>query len=164
MKRLILFTVVVLIFSCENGEKKFINEVNAKAENIQEKVANMVTLPYPDSLFEIFEMQEGEVTYVMKKYYLVFLKTGPNRDHAKEEADKIQQAHLANLEKLANEKRICMVGPLGETDSDIRGIVILSVPNKEEAERLMALDPAVQAGRLIVEVHPWWAAKGSELF
>ena len=110
-------------------------------------------------------MEEDGVTYFMKKYFIAFLKNGPKRDQPKEEADKIQNAHLAHLGKLYEEKRICMVGPFGEdADSDIQGIVIFSVPDKEEAMRLAALDPAVQAGRLIIEIQPWWAAKGSELF
>jgi len=66
---------------------------------------------------------------------------------------------------LADEKRACLIGPFGqENDSDILGIIVFSVPDKEEAERLASLDPAVKAGRLIIEVQPWWAAKGSELF
>ena len=110
-------------------------------------------------------MPEGDVTYVMKKYFIAFLKEGPKRDHSKEEADKIQAAHMAHLGTLANEKRACMIGPFGQdAETDIQGIIVFSVPTKEEAERLAALDPAVQSGRLVIEVHPWWAAKGSKLF
>ena len=32
--------------------------------------------------------------------------------------------------------------------------------NPEEAKELAANDSAVKAGRLILEVHPWFAAKG----
>ena len=110
-------------------------------------------------------MKEGNVTYVMKKYFIAFLKEGPKRDQSEEEAKMIQQAHLAHLEKLATEKRACMIGPFDEeADSDIQGIIVFSVPDKEEAERLAAQGPAVQAGRLVIEIQPWWAAKGSELF
>jgi uncharacterized protein YciI len=38
--------------------------------------------------------------------------------------------------------------------------VILDVGSVEKAERLMAEDPWVKAGRLDAEIHPWWAAKG----
>lgn len=164
MKNIIFIFVITLLFSCKDSTTKPVNEANSQISTELPKTEH-VNLPYPDSLFEIFEMQEGEVTYVMKKYFIAFLKEGPKRDQPKAEADKIQTAHLANLEKLANEKRICMVGPFGEDpDSDIQGMIIFSVPDKEEALRLAAQDPAVQAGRLIIEVHPWWAAMGSELF
>lgn len=160
MKNFFLLIFITIIFSCKDSTIKPINEVKIETP----KTAH-VTLPYPDSLFQIFEMKEGDVTYVMKKYFIAFLKEGPKRDQPKEEADKIQAAHMAHLGKMADEKRVCMVGPFGEdTDSDIQGIIIFSVPDKEEALRLAAEDPAVKAGRLIIEVQPWWAAKGSELF
>lgn len=165
MKNLLLLILPFLFFACENQPQQSINQASAKPSDIPKGDIDHVLLPYPDSLFETFEMPEGDVTYVMKKYFIAFLKEGPNRNHSKEEADKIQAAHMNHLGKLANEKRACMIGPFGQNaESDIQGIIVFSVPNKEEAERLAALDPAVQAGRLLIEVHPWWAAKGSKLF
>ena len=35
------------------------------------------------------------------------------------------------------------------------------VTSLEQAKRLAEGDPAVQAGRLKVEVHPWWLARGT---
>lgn len=116
-----------------------------------------------DQQFETFEMTEGDTSYVMKKYYMVFLKPGPNRDQSKEEAAKIQEEHLAHMNRLAEEKKICMAGPF-DSDGSISGMVIYSVYSKEEAIRLTQADPAVKAGRLIVEIHPFWAAMGSALF
>ena len=113
--------------------------------------------------FETFEYQEGDTTYVMKKYFLCLLKTGPNRDGSEEEVAEIQRQHLAHLETLAREGKICMVGPMGD-DGELRGIVIFNTPTLEEALKLAHEDPAVQAGRLSVEIHPWWAAVGSRLF
>ncbi len=112
--------------------------------------------------FETFAYQEGDSTYVMKKYFLAFLKRGDNRSHSEEEAARIQTAHLAHMDKLAKEGKINIAGPFGD-DGDIRGIVIYSVPTLEEAKKLTQNDPAVVAGRLKIEVHPWWAAKGSTL-
>ncbi len=160
MKNLLLLFFITIFFSCKESVTKPINE-----GTIEIPTTEHVNLPYPDSLFQIFEMKEGDVTYVMKKYFIAFLKEGSKRDQPEEEAKEIQAAHMAHLGKLADEKRICMVGPFGEdADSDIQGIIIFSVPDKEEAIRLAAEDPAVKAGRLIIEVQPWWAAMGSELF
>ncbi len=39
----------------------------------------------------------------------------------------------------------------------------MRVPTKERAEELAAMNPAVKAGRLVMEIHPWWAAVGSSL-
>jgi len=50
-------------------------------------------------------------------------------------------------------------GPFGD-DGEIRGITIYNVPTLRMADSLANMDPMVKAGRLIIEVHPWWAAKG----
>lgn len=38
-----------------------------------------------------------------------------------------------------------------------------NTPTLEMADSLANLDPMVKAGRLVIEVHPWWAAKGYPL-
>ena len=116
-----------------------------------------------DSLgFETFEMTEGDTSYVMKKYFMAFLKEGPTRDQSPEEAAIIQNGHLGYMNQLADENKLSIAGPFGD-DGEIRGIVIYNVPTLEEATELVKNDPAVKAGRLTIEVHPWWAAKGSTL-
>ena len=112
--------------------------------------------------FETFEMTEGDTTFVMKKYFLVFLKSGSSRSQNKEEAMKIQTAHLAHMDSLANIGQLDIAGPMGD-DTELRGIVVLRVPNMEKAEACVQADPAVRAGRLSYEIHPWWASVGSSL-
>ena len=108
-----------------------------------------------------FSYTEGDTTYTMKQYFICFLNKGPNRDTSDSLAvAKIQKGHLAHLDSLANEGKIHIVGPMGD-DGDIRGIVVFDVATKEEALALEGADPAVKAGRLVMEVHPWWTAKGS---
>ena len=111
---------------------------------------------------ETFKMEQGDTTYVMQKYFMVFLKSGPARSQTKEEAEKIQKKHLAYLQKMAEEGNTSITGPMGDA-GEIRGIVIYNTATAEEARMLAEGDPAVKAGRLVVEVHPWWAAKGSKL-
>ena len=111
---------------------------------------------------ETFEMQDGDTIYVMQKYFMVFLKSGPERSQSREEAMEIQKKHLAYLSKVAEMGKTSITGPMGD-DGEIRGIVIYNTPTMEEARRLAEQDPAVKAGRLVVEVHPWWAARGSTL-
>lgn len=111
---------------------------------------------------ETFEMQQGDTTYVMQKYFVAFLKAGPERSQSKEEAAEIQKKHLAHLESLAEAGKTSITGPFGD-DGEIRGIVVFNTATKEEAKQLAEQDPAVKAGRLVVEIHPWWAAKGSTL-
>ena len=112
--------------------------------------------------FETFEMTEGDTTIVMKKYFMVFLKSGSSRSQDKEEAMKIQTAHLAHMDSLANIGQLDIAGPMGD-DTELRGIVVLRVPTMERAEACVQADPAVRADRLSYEIHPWWAAVGSTL-
>ena len=111
---------------------------------------------------ETFTMEQGDTTFVMQKYFMVFLKSGPKRSQTKEEAMEIQEKHLAYLQKMAEEEKTSITGPMGD-DGDIRGVVVYNTATAEEARTLAEGDPAVKNGRLVVEVHPWWAAKGSML-
>jgi len=110
-----------------------------------------------------FEMTEGDTTYVMKKYYLVLLKANPDKeplDSAR--VMDIQEAHLDNISRLADLGKIVIAGPMGD-DGNLRGIFVMDCLSLDEAESLVQTDPAIQQKRLLAEVHPWWAAKGSQL-
>lgn len=50
-----------------------------------------------------------------------------------------------------------MAGPFMD-DGDIRGIYIFNVKTIEEAQALTETDPAIKAGRLIMELHPWYGS------
>jgi uncharacterized protein YciI len=106
----------------------------------------------------IYEWAGEEMT--MQKYFIVFLKSGPERSQNPEEAARLQQEHLQYLGNLYEEGIIVLNGPTGD-GGDIRGFSVYSTATIEEAERLASSDPMVQAGRLEVEVKPWWLAKGS---
>lgn len=110
-----------------------------------------------------FEYQEGDTTFVMKQYFMCFLKKGDNREQDEKESAELQKAHLAHINQLAADKKICIAGPFGD-DGEIRGILIFATATMEEAKQLAENDPAVKAGRLKVELHPWWAAINSKLF
>lgn len=112
--------------------------------------------------FEYFEMQEGDTTYLMKKYFFVMLNSGPTKSQTKEEAAEIQKGHMAHISWMAAEGYVDLAGPV-ESQDEFRGILVFSVPTLEEVEKLVAMDPAVKAGRLVMKIYPWWAAKGTKL-
>lgn len=99
----------------------------------------------------------GADEYGMKTYYFVYLKAGLKRDQTKEEADRIQRAHMDNIGRLANEGKLIIAGPFLDK-GDVRGIYIFNVSSLEEAEQLTNTDPAVISGRLIMEIHPWYGS------
>ena len=109
-----------------------------------------------------FAQQSDTNSNGMKTYYLVFLKTGPNRSQDSITAARIQEGHMAHLNKMANEGKMCLAGPFMD-DGDIRGICVYNVNSAEETKTLAEEDPAVKSGRLIVEIHPWYSMKGATL-
>src|SRR4030095_15834961 len=55
----------------------------------------------------------------MKRYWLVLLKKGPTRNQDSISAEKIQAAHMANINRLAKEGKMIIGGPIGIED-DLR--------------------------------------------
>jgi uncharacterized protein YciI len=95
-------------------------------------------------------------------FWLLLLRTGPHRDQDDATAERIQREHLAHLFELERTGRLTLFGPV-EDAGDLRGIGVLTVPTREEAEALMAEDPAVVAGRLVADVRPWFTRPGGRL-
>lgn len=100
---------------------------------------------------ETFEYEAGDTTYLMQKYFICFLKSGSNRDQSEAETAEIQKQHLAHLSWLAEQNYISMAGPFGD-DGQIKGITIFHTATLEKAKELAEMDPAVKAGRLVVEL------------
>jgi uncharacterized protein YciI len=104
--------------------------------------------------------RSNEPKYEMTTYYMAFLKKGPNwSPGVTEETKKVQAAHLANIEKLVDIGKMILAGPFLD-EWEVRGIFVYKVDSMEEAIALTEQDPAVIAGRLTLEVHPWYSAKG----
>ena len=120
---------------------------------IQTNIAAQSEMKFDSTLAKKF----GADDYGMKKYVIAFLKRGPNRDMPKEEADKLQAAHMANISKLADEGKLLLAGPFFG-DGDLRGIYIFDVQTLEEAEALTKTDPAIQQGSLIMELKEWYGS------
>lgn len=99
----------------------------------------------------------GADKYGMRKYVMAFLKRGPNRDRDSLEAAALQKAHLENIGRMAESGKLALAGPFLD-DGEIRGIYIFNVETIEEAEALTATDPAIQAGSLVMELHPWYGS------
>ena len=97
----------------------------------------------------------GADEYGMKQYIMAFLKKGPNRSQDSTQRAEIQKAHLKNIMKLAAEGKLIVAGPFLD-NTDIRGIFIFNVGSIEEAKKLTESDPAVKAGVLSMELHPWY--------
>jgi uncharacterized protein YciI len=93
----------------------------------------------------------------MRTYVMALLKAGPNRNRPPEEAQRLQAAHRANINRLAAEGKLVLAGPFAD-DGVLRGIYVFDVATIAEAEALTRTDPAIQAGQLVMELHPWYGS------
>ena len=109
-------------------------------------VAGPITAPNPEP------SQMGAV-------YLVLLKKGPAWTAEATPATRaVQEGHMANIHAMWEAKKLVVAGPMGD-EGDIRGVFVFQVGTLEEATALAASDPAIKAGRLVAEIHPWWVEK-----
>ena len=99
----------------------------------------------------------GADDYGMRRYVMAFLKTGPTPPDDPERARELQAAHLANIRRMAEEGHLVLAGPFMD-DGDIRGIYVFATDDLHEASEWTATDPAVKAGSLVMELHPWYGS------
>lgn len=100
----------------------------------------------------------GGDEYGMKMYILAILKTGTNKTEDKEKLSALFKGHMENINRLAEEGKLVVAGPLKKNDKNYRGIFILNVKNKEEANELLLSDPAIKEKLFEVEIFEWYGS------
>jgi uncharacterized protein YciI len=99
----------------------------------------------------------------LESFELVILRRPPGaRDYDEETLERIQQEHLSYHASLRASGHVVTNGPvLDQPDESMRGLTFYRTGSLEEARRLAEQDPAVQAGRLAVDVMTWWCPAGT---
>jgi uncharacterized protein YciI len=173
---LTVLLVVFFVLSCKNETQKnepeefvFEEEMVVETDSIIEEVRTVkTTKAIKEALlsagFKTFDYidEKTKDTMLMQQYFMAFLKTGPIRGQNEEEDAELQEKHLAHLAKMYELGYADISGPFGD-NGIIRGVTIYNVPTLKMADSLAKSDPMVKAGRLEIEIHPWWAAKGFPL-
>lgn len=97
----------------------------------------------------------------LRTYYICLLRKGPAwTAEETPELEELQKRHVAhNMELIAAGAKLA-AGPVDD-GSDIRGISIFRTASLEEACALAENDPAVRAGRFIVELRTWMVPAGT---
>ena len=97
-------------------------------------------------------------------FYVYLLKKGPTwSPDSTPEIDALQEAHLSNLQRLREEGKLVLSGPLLDSfqlSGEIRSMGVLKAKSLAEAQEWISTDPMVQVGRLVVELHVWMVPKG----
>ena len=99
----------------------------------------------------------------MRIYYLYLLRKGPTwSPDPTPEIEALQEAHLANMQRLGEMGKLVINGPLLDsfaTSGEIRGVGVLKTESLAEAQELIGTDPMVKVGRLVFELHAWMVGK-----
>ena len=105
-------------------------------------------------------MKKAASPLKMTTAYIGFLSRGAKwTPEETPQTEELQKAHMANIHKLADMKKLVVAGPFGD-NGQLRGIFVFRVASLEEAKELAATDPSVQAGRLSIDMHPWLVPEG----
>src|SRR5947209_6021828 len=92
----------------------------------------------------------ADVPYQMDHYTVGFFRKGPNwGTGSKEEAERVNAGHMANIRKMGATGKLVVAGPF-EDNGDLRGMLIFKT-GLDEAKSLAEQDPAVKGGRLVLE-------------
>ena len=114
------------------------------------------------SLIHAQDTKKDEPPAEMKQYFFVMLMKGPNRGQDSVTVSKLQEGHMANINRMAKEGKLVMAGPFGD-NGNWRGLFIFDMKTMEDVKKEVDQDPAIQAGRMIYEIHPWWSQRGVKL-
>ncbi len=147
--KILLFSLMGMSFTCLG----VLGCTSSGAPAVEDMSSDGTEIRY-DS---VLAAQWGADAYGMKKYVMAFLKAGPQRDQDSLTAATLQRGHMDNISRMAEEGSLVLAGPFMD-GGDVRGIYIFNVSTIEEAQALTETDPAIQAGRLIMELHPWYGS------
>ena len=100
----------------------------------------------------------GADDYGMKSYVFVILKTGSANIEDKQQVSDLFRGHMDNINRLVADKKLIVAGPFGRNEHGYRGLFILDVKTKEEAQALVESDPAVKEKLLDAELFEWYGS------
>jgi len=107
----------------------------------------------------------GADDYGMRRFTLVILKTGTNITDDNKFINECFKGHPNNINRLVEEGKLLIAGPLSINDNSYRGIFILNIADQKEAKELLQTDTAIRENLLDFELYNWyWSAALSEYF
>jgi uncharacterized protein YciI len=141
------FTIIILSFG-------LLNCLPPKKEKINQNQTDSLKIEIDSSL----AIQLGADDYGMKNYVMALLKRGHKRWKMDSTTiSTLQKGHKENIQKLTKKGKIVVTGTFMD-DTELKEICIFDVKTIEEAQKLCETDPAIMAGSLMIELHPWYGS------
>jgi uncharacterized protein YciI len=94
-----------------------------------------------------------------EQYTLVLLKRGEKWKPDAPEFAEVMKQHHAFVKQMTDQGKLAIAGPFLSSQGELLGISIFRV-GADEAVTLTQSDPAVKAGLVKTEIHPWGTGKG----
>ena len=152
--------VFIFRVSLEEAKKLASNDPGVKAGYFDVDVQTWWAEKGLGAAFKELCEKSSPETHTMAQYQFGFLRRGAGWTPEKTpETAKIQEGHMAHLEAMWKAGKMHAAGPM-INGGDLRGLVIYRVSSLDEAKVFAEQDPAVKAGRLAVDFHPWMIAEG----
>lgn len=149
MKHTLYFLSILLISCTTQNEQQNLTTTEESSAS-----------PEPETAYDsTLAKQYGADQYGMKPYVMAFLKTGPTPPKDSAHAVELQNAHMANINRLAEEGKLVLAGPFyGDQQGAFRGIYIFNTSSLDSARTYTASDPAIQYGSLKMELINWYGS------
>jgi uncharacterized protein len=147
---------ILTVASADEGRKLFDADPYVKSGAL---VVDVKPWLGPKDVFHQPTTRDTNAPDALEHLVLGFLMRGPNTSQDAASANELQKGHLAYMTSLREQGKLLVAGPFMD-NSAMRGIVIYRVPSVDDARALAANDPAVKAGRLTIDVHPWMTFRG----
>ena len=93
----------------------------------------------------------------MRSYVLVILKSGPKKMPEGQARTDMFKGHFANIERLANDKKLVVAGPLDGVEGR-RGVFVFATSDIDEARRYVEADPVISNAEMVAEYHKFFSS------
>ncbi len=144
----------IFVHVSDGKQKGFAYKIIKQNEKSIKKDITILNPNYNNTLAQ----KLGADNFGMKTYILVILKTGNNQTTDKALINNSFRGHLDNINRLVEQGKLIVAGPLGKNDKTYRGIFILNVTTFDKANELLQPDPAIKEGLLNVELYNWYGS------
>ena len=106
------------------------------------------------------EIHATDTPNSLQQYTLVLLRQTDKWDPKSSQFQQMAEQHHAFVRNLMSDSKVAIAGPFAMSDpGPLRGVYIFQV-GAEETAKLLEKDPAIGAGVVKAEAHPWLTAKG----
>jgi len=102
------------------------------------------------------EKKQAEPAHKMLEFQMALMKRGPNWTPPAKDAPEIQTKHVGYVQSLFESGKMMIAGRI-RGDEELIAVYIFRTKSADEARAWLAEDPAVVAGHLVPELHPWWS-------